>query len=199
MKELCLLGATGAIGKNCLDIVKRFPDKFAITYLSAHRNIEELYALSLQFRPQIAVLSGAQADIFWQEKFKKIDVELEAGVAALAELAGQGGYDLLVNAVVGAAGLPPTLAAIEQQKNVAIANKETLVTAGELVTSLSQKNNVHLFPIDSEHSALWQCLAGEDQNSVERLILTASGGPFRELPACEFKNVTVEQALNHPK
>lgn len=198
MKRICLLGATGSIGKNCVDIVTRFADRFSIQYLSAHRNIEELFALANQFRPEIAVLSGARADAFWRDKFGGIGVRIETGVDALAALAGQNDYDLLVNAVVGAAGLQPTLAAIRQNKNVAIANKETLVTAGELVTALSRKHQVSLFPIDSEHSALWQCLVGEDPDSIERLILTASGGPFRQLPASEFKDVTVEQALRHP-
>lgn len=198
MKKLCLLGATGSIGKSCVDIVNRFPEKFSIRYVSAHRNIEDLFALAQQFRPEIAVLSGTTVEAAWQTKFKRIGVKIESGVEALAELAGQSDYDLLVNAVVGAAGLQPTLSAIGQNKNVAIANKETLVTAGDLVTRLSRQKNVQLFPIDSEHSALWQCLVGEDPCSIERLILTASGGPFRELPANEFKNVTVEQALRHP-
>ena len=198
MKKLCLLGATGSIGKSCVDIVNRFPEKFSIRYVSAHRNIEDLFALAQQFRPEIAVLSGTTVEAAWQTKFKRIGVKIESGVEALAELAGQSDYDLLVNAVVGAAGLQPTLSAIGQNKNVAIANKETLVTAGDLVTRLSRQKNVQLFPIDSEHSALWQCLVGEDPCSIERLILTASGGPFRELPASEFKNVTVEQALRHP-
>lgn len=198
MKRICLLGATGSIGKNCLEIVKRFPEQFALQSLSAHKNIEALYTLSKEFRPQTAVISGVPADSFWQNEFRNIQVELEGGIVALAELAGQGDYDLLVNAVVGAAGLRPTLAAINKQKHVAIANKESLVTAGELVVTQAKKNQVQLFPIDSEHSALWQCLIGENQDCIERLILTASGGPFRDLPSHEFKNITVEQALNHP-
>ena len=122
MKKLCLLGATGSIGKSCVDIVNRFPEKFSIRYVSAHRNIEDLFALAQQFRPEIAVLSGTTVEAAWQTKFKRIGVKIESGVEALAELAGQSDYDLLVNAVVGAAGLQPTLSAIGQNKNVAIGN-----------------------------------------------------------------------------
>lgn len=198
MKRICLLGATGSIGESTLDIIGQFPDKFAVSYLSAHSDLEKLFRLAQKYRPKIAVLSGGAVAPEWAARFRHLGVALECGAEALAALAAQDDYDMLVNAVVGAAGLVPTLSAIKKRKSVALANKETLVTAGELVMRLARTHGAPIFPIDSEHSALWQCLAGENPHSIERLILTASGGPFRTLPAQKFRDVTVEQALNHP-
>lgn len=198
MKKICLLGATGSIGKSALDIISRFPDKFSVHALSAHSAIDALYALAEKFHPSRVALSGSGLTREWQQRFASLGVEIDAGESALVHLAADGDYDLLVNAIVGAAGLAPTLAAIRQGKSVALANKETLVTAGQLVTELAAEKQARLFPIDSEHSALWQCLIGEDPTSIERIILTASGGPFRDLPADQFRHITVEQALNHP-
>ncbi len=198
MKRLCLLGATGSIGRNSLDIVKRFPDAFHIQYLSAHRNVKRLFELAQQFRPRAVAYSGRSVADEWPAAFRRIGVELLVGREALETIAAQPDYDMLVNAVVGAAGLRPTLAAIRRGKQVALANKETLVCAGELVMRLASEHGSQIIPIDSEHSALWQCLVGEHRETIERLILTASGGPFREMAAADFRHVTVEQALQHP-
>jgi len=198
MKRLCLLGATGSIGKNCLDIVERFPEKFSIRSISAYSNVQALYALAQRVKPVTAALSQSHIAAGWERKFRDLGVEFLAGENAPEEIASRGDYDVLVNAIVGAAGLRPTVQAIENGKNVALANKETLVIAGELVMRLAREKGVQVIPIDSEHSALWQCLVGEDRQRIERLIITASGGPFRELPQAEFDQVTVEQALDHP-
>ena len=200
MKDICLLGATGSIGKNCLDIVARFPDLFNIQYLSAHRNMRTLYEIARRVRPLAVAFSGERLprESEWRKKFTELGIQLLTGRDALIDLAGRPDYHILVNAVVGVAGLKPTLAAIEQGKTIALANKETLVTAGELVMKKADDHRVPILPIDSEHSALWQCLVGEKHETIARLILTASGGPCRELPLDRFKEVTVEQALKHP-
>mgnify|MGYP005725388181 CR=1 FL=1 len=198
MKSICLLGATGSIGKNCIDIVRRFEEKFLIKSVAAYSNIESLFELSKQCKPDRAALVSENVATEWFARFREIGVELLVGADVLEALAGENDYDILVNAVVGAAGLKPTIAAAKNGKTIALANKETLVAGGRLVTTLVQANNARLIPIDSEHSALWQCVVGEKESDVERLILTASGGPFRELPKEEFREVTVERALRHP-
>ena len=198
MKRLCLLGATGSIGKSCMDIVERFPEKFSIRTISAHSNVEALYELAKAVSPVAAAVSQSRAAAGWERKFRDIGVEFLAGEDAPEEIASRRDYDVLVNAIVGAAGLRPTLQAIEHGKQVALANKETLVIAGELVMRTAREKGVQIIPIDSEHSALWQCLVGEDREHIERLIITASGGPFRELPVHAFNGVTVQQALDHP-
>ncbi|MCA9732564.1 MAG: 1-deoxy-D-xylulose-5-phosphate reductoisomerase [Deferribacteres bacterium] len=198
MRKICLFGATGSIGKSCIDIVTQFPDKFSFTILSAHSDIDALFELTKRYRPQTVVFSGVLEKSRWVTDFRALGVELLVGPNALESVASEAEYDVLVNAIVGAAGLKSTLRAIERGKNIALANKETLVTAGELVMHLAKENNVAIIPIDSEHSALWQCLVGERPQDIERIILTASGGPFREKPKSFFREVTVEQALNHP-
>lgn len=198
MRKICLFGATGSIGKSCVDIVRQFPQEFEFVVLSAHSDIESLFALAREFKPKFVVISGAIQRSDWPTRFKNIGIELQQGEKALEELSAGAEFDVLVNAIVGAAGLKSTLAAIKNGKTIALANKETLVAAGELVMSESRRHDAPIIPIDSEHSALWQCLVGENIDEVERLILTASGGPFREKPKSFFKNVTVAQALNHP-
>ncbi|KAA3613920.1 MAG: 1-deoxy-D-xylulose-5-phosphate reductoisomerase [Calditrichaeota bacterium] len=198
MRKICLFGATGSIGKSCVDIVSQFPQQFGFATISAHSNIDALFELAQSQRPQTAVFSGDADFNAWERKFRTIGVEFLHGTGALEEAAARDDYDVLVNAIVGAAGLKSTLAAIKNSKTIALANKETLVAAGELVMGAAKENDAPIIPIDSEHSALWQCLVGENMEEVERLILTASGGPFREKPKSFFRDVTVEQALNHP-
>ncbi len=198
MKKICLLGATGSIGQNTIDIVSQFPEQFAIAALSSHSSIEQLFQLARKVRPQAAAFSGDAVAEHWLQEFRDLGVRLFIGPDALVQLVAEVEYDVLVNAVVGAAGLRPTLAAIRSGRTIALANKETLVCAGELVMSLAARHGVTIIPIDSEHSALWQCLVGESRTTVRRLILTASGGPFLDLPKSELAGVTVEQALKHP-
>lgn len=197
MRKICLLGATGSIGTSTIDIVKRFPKKYQLVSVSAHANVEKLYAIAKDLHPKfVGVTKNVDAE--WRQKFEKLGATLFSGPDAAEQLAEIDEYNVLVNAIVGAAGLKPTLKAIELKKTIALANKETLVTAGELVTRRARENGVAIIPIDSEHSALWQCLVGERFQDVERLILTASGGPFRETSRETFRDITVEQALNHP-
>ncbi len=198
MKKICLLGATGSIGINTTDIVARLPEDFKITAISSHSQFEKLYQQAVQFRPQVAALTGSMADAEQHRAFEKLGVELVCGAHALQQLAASADYDLLVNAVVGSVGFLPTLAALQRAKPVALANKETMVIGGSLVNQAAAEHNAALLPIDSEHSAIFQCLWGEEQKNIETIFLTGSGGPFRTLPKSEFGKITVEQALKHP-
>lgn len=198
MKKICLLGAGGSIGVNTLDIVGRLPHELQITALATHSQIDKLYQQALQHRPQVAAITGVDAEPEQRAAFKKLGVELLCGPDALHKLAAGAEYDLLVNAVVGSIGFMPTLAALRRGKPVALANKETMVIGGALVNQAAQKHHVALLPIDSEHSAIFQCLWGEDLKNIETILLTGSGGPFRTVPKTEFTAITVAQALKHP-
>lgn len=196
MKKLSLLGATGSIGRQTLDVIREHRDDFALAAFSAGRNIEETRKIIRDFQPKLVSVER-------QEDAKKLRTEFPSlqvmfGEEGLVETAVFYDSDILVNAVLGSIGLKPTLQAIEAGKKIAIANKETLVTAGHLVMAAAKKHNVDLLPVDSEHSAIFQCLQGEKEKNIERLILTASGGSFRDLTREELKNVTVQEALNHP-
>ncbi|MCR8845485.1 1-deoxy-D-xylulose-5-phosphate reductoisomerase [Paenibacillus sp. SC116] len=197
MKRIALLGSTGSIGTQTLDVVAQHPEHFQIEAMAAGRNIELLLQQAQQFRPKlVSVQDKAAADA--------IRIHLPAGTAltygeeGLIEVASYGNADTVVTAVMGSIGLKSTLAAIEQGKQIGLANKETLVTAGHLVTAAARKHNVALLPIDSEHSAIFQCLNGESMRHLRSITLTASGGSFRDKGREELKDVTVEQALNHP-
>ncbi len=198
MKRLTILGSTGSIGVNCLKVVETHPSAFEVVYLAAHRNIELLYQQAQRFHPRAVVAVQPPMEGEWRERFSKLGVEFLTGAAALVEIAAATEAEVIVNAIVGAAGLPATLRALQQGRTVALANKETLVIAGELVTAEARKNGGQLIPIDSEHSALWQCLVGESPQRIERLILTASGGPFRQRAKDDFARITLAEALNHP-
>jgi len=193
-KRIALLGSTGSIGQNCLQIVDQFPSEFCISALACHSNSAMLTEQLLKYKPDFAALTNADLT----PSLKNLTTTLLAGESALEEVARISDYDLLVNAVVGAAGFLPTLAALERGKDVAIANKESLVIGGEIVMKLAKEHKRSIIPIDSEHSAIFQCLFGEKMESVEKIILTASGGPFRQVSIKDLVNVTVEQALNHP-
>lgn len=196
-RNIALLGSTGSIGRNGLEVIAGFPDKLRVTYLTAHRNIDLLKEQIQRFKPRgVVVLEECDASVM--RKLLNGMTEVLVGEEGLLEIVRRTDIDLVLNALVGFAGLKPTLAAIEAGKHIALANKETLVVAGELVTRKAREHNVQLLPIDSEHSAILQCLRGEKENSVERLILTASGGPFLNLGKEQIENVTVAQALNHP-
>jgi 1-deoxy-D-xylulose-5-phosphate reductoisomerase len=198
MKRLTILGSTGSIGTNSLNVVEAHPGEFEIVYLATHSNVELLYQQAQRFRPRAVVATKALGDKDWEERFAKLGIEFLTGAAALVEIASADDIDVVVNAIVGAAGLPATLRALRRGQTVALANKETLVVAGELVTSEARRHDGTLIPIDSEHSALWQCLVGESRQRIEQLILTASGGPFRQRAKDEFAQITVAEALHHP-
>ena len=203
MKRLGILGSTGSIGTNALQVVDAQREEFQVTYLASHSNLELLWQQAQRFRPRAAAivrpgqtLNGAKAE--WQRKFAALGVELLFGDEGVLALAQRDDVDIVVNAIVGSAGLPATLRVLENGITLALANKETLVVAGELVTQTAKRTGAKLIPIDSEHSALWQCLCGERLERVERVIITASGGPFREWPRDTFDRITVADALKHP-
>ncbi len=196
-KHIAILGSTGSIGRNCLSVIHNLSDRFSITYLTTNTNIELLQNQIANFHPRgVVVLDEIKAAAL---KSKVGDsVKVFAGREGLLEIVRQDDVDLVINSIVGFAGLKPTIEAIKHRKHIALANKETLVVAGEFITSLVKEYRVNLVPIDSEHSAILQCLVGEDRNSASRIILTASGGPLLNTPKDAFASITIEQALNHP-
>jgi 1-deoxy-D-xylulose-5-phosphate reductoisomerase len=196
MKKILLLGSTGSIGINTLNVVRAFQDKFQITGLTANDNIEELEKQINEFTPPIAVVRDKQKAKELQKRSKK--TKIISGEEGLVEISKEGDYDILVSAIVGFAGLKPIIEAIKLNKKIALANKETLVVAGKLITELSLKHKTQIIPIDSEHSAIFQCLVGEEITNINKLILTASGGPFLDKNINELEKVTIEEALKHP-
>lgn len=196
MKSISLLGATGSIGTQALDIIRNNHDKFSLVAISAGKNINLVRKIITEFNPQlVSVQEKSDMDVLKAE-FPGID--FCSGTSGLLEVAVYEKADILLNAVMGSIGLAPTLAAIKEKKTIAIANKETLVTAGHIVMNLARECKVPILPVDSEHSAIFQCIQGEKLQDVERLIITASGGSFRDLNREQLASVTVEQALSHP-
>lgn len=198
MKKILLLGSTGSIGSNTLELVRTFPDKFKIVGLTVNKNIEELGKQITEFSPKFVVVTD---QLKAGELKKKIGLKCEvlSGEEGLAEITKRGNeYDILLSAIVGFAGLKPTIEAIKQKKRIALANKETLVVAGEIIISLCKEYGAELIPVDSEHSAIFQCLVGEDKSYINKLILTASGGPFLNKSIRDLESVTLSEALNHP-
>ncbi len=196
---LALLGSTGSIGRNTLEVARRFPDRFRVAALAAHSNIELLAEQIAACRPAlVAVFDEAAAARLRDGLPKGTKTEVLEGMAGLIEAASHPQVGHVISGMVGAVGLRPTYAAIEAGKRVSIANKETLVLAGELMVRLAARTGSTLIPMDSEHNAIFQCLAGAGTGQVERIVLTASGGPFRDLPLERFGGITREQALNHP-
>jgi 1-deoxy-D-xylulose-5-phosphate reductoisomerase len=194
---ISILGSTGSIGRNALEVVSHLRDRFSVRYLSANTNTDLIAHQVREFRPRsVAMLDKDSA--YRLSRILDSQTEVLAGTEGLLELAGRDDSDLVVNALVGSAGLRPTMAALEAGKNVALANKETLVIAGHLVTELARKKGVNVLPVDSEHSAILQCLQGEQLNEVSRLIITASGGPFLHLRKADLPAVTVQEAMKHP-
>lgn len=199
MKNISLLGATGSIGQQTADVVRSHPDQFKIVALSAGKNIELVRTYIKEFEPKlVSVQTEEDYHVLKSEFSSSKDIEFMYGDEGLTAVAVYGQATILVNAVIGSVGLYPTLQAIKAKKDIAIANKETLVTAGHLVISEAKKAGVRLLPVDSEHSAIFQALQGEKEKNIERLVITASGGSFRDRTREELKDVTVEEALNHP-
>jgi 1-deoxy-D-xylulose-5-phosphate reductoisomerase len=198
LKKLFLLGSTGSIGRNTLEVVSNQSEQFRVNTLVANRNIELLAQQALKYKPEYVVIYNK--DSF--EEFRKIsnfkNIKVLQGIEGIKSALNDSQADLFVNAFVGFAGLEPTIEAIKSGINIAIANKETLVVAGKMINDLIKLYNVSLLPIDSEHSAIWQCLEGEKDNRIRRIILTASGGPFRTKDKNHLDTVQPEEALNHP-
>ncbi|OIK13942.1 1-deoxy-D-xylulose-5-phosphate reductoisomerase [Bacillus sp. MUM 116] len=196
MKIISLLGATGSIGTQTLDIIREHPDRFQLGAMSVGKNIELARKFIHEFKPRLVSVQNYQDCTTLNAEFP--NTKFTFGDEGLIEVAIYEQAEILVNAVLGSVGLNPTLQAIENGKVIAIANKETLVTAGHLVMDAAKRNHVPLLPVDSEHSAIFQALQGEKHKNIERLILTASGGSFRDRSRAELQDVTVEDALNHP-
>lgn len=198
MTRLAILGSTGSIGTQTLDVVAAHPDRFSVEVLAANGNADLLIRQALQFKPNAVVIADQSKYTQVKEALLPHDIKVWAGDDAVTQAVELESIDMVLAAIVGYAGLRSTLAAIKAGKQIALANKETLVVAGDIVTALAKEKGVNLYPVDSEHSAIFQCLAGEFHNPLEKIYLTASGGPFRGKTRADLANVTKQQALKHP-
>jgi len=198
MKRLAILGSTGSIGAHTLDVVASHPDQFEVTALAAGNNVDLLEQQVRLFHPRFVAVAGEAAGRKLARRLAAAGVEVAWGIEGLSRAGADTGADMVVSAIVGGAGLVPTMAALRAGKTLALANKETLVMAGELVTAEARARGIRILPVDSEHSAIFQCLENGDTSQVRRLVLTASGGPFRTLPLEAFAAITPEDALRHP-
>lgn len=198
MKNIAILGSTGSIGTQTLQVVEANPGRFGVEVLTANNNVELLIEQALKFKPDCVVIANEAKYSVLKEALAQEDIKVFAGAEAIAQAVTSPRIDLVVTAMVGYSGLLPTVEAIKAGKNIALANKETLVVAGEWIVRLVEEHKVAVLPVDSEHSAIFQCLVGEDHSRVEKLILTASGGPFRGKGREYLKTVTAAAALKHP-
>ena len=197
-KNIAVLGSTGSIGTQTLDIIAEYPDRFTATVLVAGSKVEQLIEQAIKCRPKYAIIADESKYAKLHEALAPLGINTAAGAQAIADAMTLDCIDTVVTATVGYSGLTPTISAIKANKDIALANKETLVVAGELVTNLLKKSTSKVIPVDSEHSAIYQCLVGEDPQTIKKLIITASGGPFRTFDAERLKSVTVKDALRHP-
>ena len=197
MKRIAVLGSTGSIGTQTLEVARANGD-IEIAALAAGRNIELLEAQIREFSPKVCGVFDEKKAGELKMRVRDTETRIVSGMEGLLEIAAMDGYEILVTAVVGMIGIRPTVAAIKAGKDIALANKETLVTAGHLIIPLAAEHQVRLLPVDSEHSAIFQCLNGEQGNKIEKILLTASGGPFYGKTMEELKHVRVEDALKHP-
>lgn len=197
-KRVAILGSTGSIGTQTLDVIRQHPDWFTVEVLTAQHNWELLVAQALEFKPNAVVIGNEDHYLKVKEALSGEPIKVFAGDKAIAQVVEMETIDVVLTALVGYSGLIPTVHAIRAGKQIALANKETLVVAGELITALAKQHGVNIYPVDSEHSAIFQCLVGEFHNPIEKIILTASGGPFRGKDTTYLSSVTREQALKHP-
>ena len=200
VKQLCILGSTGSIGTQTLDVVRAYPDRYSVYAICAHRSVDKLVEQAKEFHPEVVCIAD-------ESKYEELSRQLStirfqgkvwAGSDAIAEVVTMPSIDVVVASMVGYAGLRPTIEAIKAGKAIALANKETLVVAGEIICELAAKHHTPILPVDSEHSAIFQSLVGEDQSEIEKILLTASGGPFRTFSLEQMKTVTAADALKHP-
>ena len=197
-KRIAILGSTGSIGTQALEVIEANPEIFSVEVLTAQNNADLLIEQAVKFLPEVVVIGNESLYDKVAAALSSFPVKVYSGDAALVSVVESDSIDIVLTAMVGYAGLLPTIHAIKAGKNIALANKETLVVAGELITNLARENNVSIYPVDSEHSAIYQCLVGEERNPVEKIILTASGGPFRGKDSSFLAAVTKQQALKHP-
>lgn len=197
-KQICILGSTGSIGTQALDVIRQHPDLYEAYALTANDSVEKLAEQAREFNPAVVVIANEARYEELKAKLADTDVKVYAGHKALCEIVEAGPVDMVLAALVGFAGLEPTIRAIKARKKICLANKETLVVAGELILDLVSKYHVDLLPVDSEHSAIFQCLVGEEMNEVDKILLTCSGGPFRNFTHEQLLTVTAADALRHP-
>ncbi len=197
-QQLAILGSTGSIGTQTLDVVAANPELFEVYAITANNNIDLLVEQAHRFKPEVVVVANEAHYNDLKNALTDLPIKVFAGCDAIAEVAAMPSVDTVVTAMVGYSGLKPTIAAVKAGKKIALANKETLVVAGELITQLVQEHHAAILPVDSEHGAIFQCLVGENADEVEKIILTASGGPFRNMSREELASVTAKEALRHP-
>lgn len=197
-KQIAILGSTGSIGTQALSVIAEHPDLFEVYALTANNRVDDLIAQARKFRPDVVVIANETKYSYLKEALQDLPIKVYAGSEAIAQVVTADPIHIVLTAMVGYSGLRPTIEAIKARKIIALANKETLVVAGELINRLALTYNTPILPVDSEHSAIFQCLVGEYDNSIEKVILTASGGPFRTTSMKELELVTKAQALNHP-
>ena len=198
MKQIAILGSTGSIGTQTLDVIRQHSDQFCVYALTAHRSVDLLIQQALEFNPAVVCIADESCYPRLRDALSDLPIKVMAGEKAIAEMVTMSAIDVVVAAMVGYAGLRPTIEAIKAKKTIALANKETLVVAGEIICRLAKLHKVSILPVDSEHSAIFQSLVGENMASVEKLLLTASGGPFRTFTYEQMQYVTAAQALQHP-
>ncbi|GHU90823.1 1-deoxy-D-xylulose 5-phosphate reductoisomerase [Bacteroidia bacterium] len=197
-RQIAILGSTGSIGTQALDVIREHPDRFEVYALTANNQVDLLIRQAREFMPEMVVIANEQKYEYLKESLSDLPIKVWAGVHAITQIVQAEPIDIVLTAMVGYSGLKPTIEAIKAGKMIALANKETLVVAGALITQLALEYKTPILPVDSEHSAIFQCLVGEGDNPVEKIILTASGGPFRKYSLKELESVTKEQALKHP-
>ena len=197
-KGIAILGSTGSIGTQALEVISENPEYFSVEVLTAHTNVQLLIEQAKKYQPNIVIIADESKYDTINKALAKFPIKVFAGYQDIINVVSLDSIDIVLTALVGYAGLLPTINAIKNKKNIALANKETLVVAGALIKELVHEHQVSIYPVDSEHSAIFQSLVGEINNPIEKIYLTASGGPFRNLPIEEFKNITLEQALKHP-
>ena len=197
-KRIAILGSTGSIGTQALDVIKNHTDKFQLEVITAQNNVELLIKQAIEFKPNTVVIGNKEHYNKVNQALLPHNIKVFAGEESICQIVESDTVDLVLVSVVGFAGLKPTINAIEAQKQIAIANKEPLVVAGEIITKLAKEKGVNIYPVDSEHSAIFQCIVGEFHNPIEKIFLTASGGPFRNKSLDFLANVTKEDALKHP-
>lgn len=198
MKRIAILGATGSIGTQTLDVISQYPDRFELYAITGNDNWQLLAQQARVYKPEVVCVANEAHYPALKEALKELPVKVYAGMDSITQMVQMNCIDVVVTAMVGYAGLLPTIKAIEAGKTIALANKETLVVAGELICELAAKHEVAILPVDSEHSAIFQCLTGEQLNPIEKIYLTASGGPFRTFTYEQLHHVTAQQALKHP-
>ena len=198
MKKIGILGSTGSIGKNTLNVIENNSEKFELIYITAKSQVELLIEQAKKFKPKYVVIADENKYSILKSKLAQLNIKVMSGYNSIIEIAGLEEVDVVVNAIVGSKGMQPSVSACKHGVDIALSNKESLVMAGDYLYSLAEETGTKIFPVDSEHSAIWQCIQGEDERNIKKIILTGSGGPFLNRDLKSFENITVKDALNHP-